>query len=62
MVVVAKKTDNGEVELVYKNINDIVIPPKWWLYAPKETIIISSEYENWIEIELQFNYSLYVLP
>ncbi len=28
MVVVAKKADNGEVELVYKNINDIVIPPK----------------------------------
>jgi len=23
MVVVAKKADNGEVELVYKNINDI---------------------------------------
>ena len=34
--------------------------PKWWLYAPKETIIISSEYENWIEIEVQFNYSLYI--
>jgi len=45
MVVVAKKADNGEVELVYKNINDIVIPQKWWLYAHKETIIISSEYE-----------------
>ena len=34
--------------------------PKWWFYAPKETIIISSEYENWIEIEVQFNYSLYI--
>ena len=45
MVVVAKKADNGEVELVYKHINDIVIPQKWWLYAHKETIIISSEYE-----------------
>lgn len=62
MVVIAKKADNGEVELVYKNMNDIVIPQKWWLYAPKETIIILSEYENWIEIEVQFNYSLYVLP
>lgn len=34
--------------------------PKWWYYSDYETIIVSKKDVDWIEIEIQFSYSLYV--
>ncbi|MFK8301720.1 hypothetical protein ACI75Y_02305 [Capnocytophaga stomatis] len=34
--------------------------PKWWYYNDYETIIIAKKDYNWVEIEIQFLYSLYV--
>ena len=53
MVAVAKKADNDEVELVYKNINDIVIPPSGGSMLPKKLLLFHLNMSN---------YSLYVLP